>query len=486
MSTENDAPQPADPSPQWDADRQQWVANGYRWDDAAQQWLPLEQPSASAPAAPVTPSEPAAAPAAEAANAAAGGAHAAAASSTANATAPSPATPQPGPQPAVATPNAWGPQPVGSAPSAPAAPHGWGPAAPGAPQGWGPSQPPSALGLAPDGQKKGLGTGAIIGIVVGGVAVLAIIGVIAALLIAPKGQDAAARASSVVTTYLNALAGSDAETALAQLDSIPGDKSLLTDDVLKASNDLAPLTNVTVTTPSGVSDRDYSIDVPVSYSIGDTVVDTVFTVSDYSGKGDFTIQPGTLELSVPTAVRGLDVTINGATVDSDSVTVFPGTYEVETSTPNYALSGGTTVTLADPNDYAGRFDDVTAALTDQGVEAFRTAVTNAVNACVASTTLTAGCGIDIPATLSDGTKIIDGTIKRTLSADAQAKLASLAPDDIYSNPLQVRGPYIGSLDVTADCESGGRRLTGCTFLFLPSLGSPLVDFSTEPATVRWD
>ena len=63
---------------------------------------------------------------------------------------------------------------------------------------------------------------------------------------------------------------------------------------------------------------------------------------------------------------------------------------------------------------------------------------------------------------------------------------TMKPEDIYGDPMQVRGPYIGSVDVTADCESNGQRLTGCTFLFLPSLGSPLVDFTTDPVTVRWD
>jgi hypothetical protein len=32
----------------------------------------------------------------------------------------------------------------------------------------------------------------------------------------------------------------------------------------------------------------------------------------------------------------------------------------------------------------------------------------------------------------------------------------------------------------------GQRQTGCTFLFLPTLGSPLVDMTTEPPVVRWD
>ena len=288
---------------------------------------------------------------------------------------------------------------------------------------------------------------------------------------------------TVVEEYLQAIADGDAAKAKSLLSFEPSDDTLLTDEALDASNALGAIADIVVTP---VKNPNLSESVEVSYTIGGTPVTATFPTSDYSDKGEWTIDQGTIDLYLGSSISGLDTTLNGIAVDADTVTVFPGTYELATDNDNFVLSGTTSVVVADPYEYLSSELDPTVELSDAGLAAFRKAITDDVNACLASTSLDPGCGIAIPEVLDDGTKIIDGTIVRTLDAAAQAEMADLTPEDLYGDPMNVYGPYIGSVDVTADCEVDGVRETGCTFLFLPSLGSPLVDFSTDPPTVRWD
>lgn len=474
MSNDGTPGQPG--QPQWDATNGEWVSGPYRWDEQSQQWLP-RQASAPAAAAPAS-AEPAPAAATDSV-APAVGQDAAATSPVQDAAATSPMQDAAAASPVQDT----------AAPSAPyvapaqTAAYG---AAPAAAYG----APAQTAGEAAPGQKKGLGTGAIIGIIAGSVAVLAVIAIVIAMLVIPRTdprEAAAQSAAKVVQDYLTALADSDADAALALLVDTPSDATLLTDDALSASNDAAPIADISVPEPTPLaSDDEYSHDITASYSIGGKPVSGTFSVVDYDGSGDWRLMSGTVDLFIGSGTGDLDITLNGEPVDGDSVTVFPGTYHLETTSPYHTLTGTDTVTVSDPADYSADFSDVNVELNEKGLAAFRQSITDAVTACLASKSLVAGCGIDIPETISDGTKIIDGTITRSLDADGQATMANLKPEDIYGDPMQVRGPYIGSVDVTADCESNGQRLTGCTFLFLPSFGSPLVDFTTDPVTVRWD
>lgn len=345
--------------------------------------------------------------------------------------------------------------------------------------------------------KKKLGTGAIIGIIAGGVVLLLLIvlGIVALVGAAggssPSGGgggDDTKKSSpeQVVTSYLEAIADGDAKTALGLMESKPSDTTLLTDEALAASNELGEIADIDVTAPK--TDKDsYSADVEASFTVGGEPVSGTFRVADYSGKGEWEIYVGTIDIYLGDRYKGLGSTINGIDIDdAESVTVFPGTYELAVSNENYALSGTTSAVVSDPADYTEGDLEATVGLSESGLTAFRTAVNDSVNACVASKTLEAGCGLTVPGTLSDGTQIVDGTLTRTLSADAQAKLANLQPDEIYGDPMQVSGPYIGSVDVVADCIVDGQTMTGCEFFFTPSIGSPLVDFTTTPLTVRWD
>lgn len=292
--------------------------------------------------------------------------------------------------------------------------------------------------------------------------------------------------STVVATYLSAIARADASTALAQLAEVPGDRSFLTDEMLRASDERAPIADISVARGRPRVPDPLHLDLTAMFTVGGTPATATFAVERTGLDRPWRLARGTLEIVVPAAADGLAVTVNGQAVTADTVVLFPGTYELASTNPSFTLRGGVVQTFTDPASASPAFADVRAELTETGVAAFRSAVADAVHACVAATSLVAGCGLDLPATTSDGIRLVDGTVHRSLPGSTQAALAHLQADGYAPAPLQVVADPLGEVEATADCEKDGRRYTGCTFDGLPRLGSPVVDFSTSPALVRWD
>lgn len=344
-----------------------------------------------------------------------------------------------------------------------------------------PSQPfaPNPYASKP---RRGLSRGALIGIIAGAVVLLIVIVTVAGIGISSAIRGSQADPESAVTEYLTALQNGDAKQALALLED-PDDTAFLNDDVLKASNELAKIGKVSTTSrPFGAP----FTKVTAKFSIGSERVTQEFVVED-QGDGTYTIfQGGTVEVSpygfddVPLALNGQDV----ADAAGDVWSLFPGAYSLGLDLDAFTVDGGDEIIVAGSG--TGVFDDVKVVLNDTGVQQFRDAVTDAVNTCIASTNLAAGCGIDLPGTLSDGTVVQDGTITRSLSADAQANLANLEPQETFSDPLEVPGEYIGLVKVTSSSCTQGGATGSCTIEFGPSLGSPQVDFTSGTPVVRWD
>ena len=231
------------------------------------------------------------------------------------------------------------------------------------------------------------------------------------------------------------------------------------------------------------SEDEFSIDVPVSFTLGGDPVET--TISLYDSISDGWLISGGLGAVSLYRFGGLGLTLNGIPVDAEhEVSVFPGAYELGVSEPNFELKGDTVVFALEPYSPA---DDsaIEAGLTEDALAEFRTLVRAAVDECIASTTLAAGCGLELPGTLSDGTVLTEGTIVRTLSSDTILTLESLEPRLSYENPTLAQGDYIGGVTTTATCTKDGS--TGsCTVLFGPTLGSPSVDMAAENPKVLWD
>jgi hypothetical protein len=287
--------------------------------------------------------------------------------------------------------------------------------------------------------------------------------------------------TQAVEDYFAAIADGDAETALGLMSDAPDDDTLLTDEVLAASNELAPITAVEV---ADLTDGSSSGEVSVNYLLGDAPVTASYNVVDYDDDGTWELTGGLGYLSL-SRFTGLGVTVNGQPVEaSGELQVFPGTYEFATTLPNFTLTGTTTVAATEPFATVDT-TDIEPALSEPALAQFRSLVKAAVDACVASTSLAAGCGLDLPPTLDDGTQLTDGTISRSLSAEGTVTIDSMVPTLSYDNPTLAQGDFIGSVSTSGQCTQAGATGT-CDVLFGPSLGRPSIDMAAETPTVLWD
>ena len=380
-----------------------------------------------------------------------------------------------------------GGQPPYGGPGGPAGPGG-----PGGPGYGGPQEP-----------KKPMNKPLVFGAIGGGVLVVG--GIIAAIALGGGGGDdptaddptsGSTDSSSsappatdrspegTVEAFFTALADSDAETALSLADTNGVSKTYITDEMLEASNALAPITDIVVSPADPDTLSDYSADVPVSYMLGDTPVSVTYTL--YSDtNGDFEMSNVTSSIYLGGSFDGLDVLLNGQPITSDDVEVIFGAYQLSTVDPNFVLTGAEELLLATEPYESLSTSNISVELSEAGKTTFHEAVNAAVAACVASVNFAAGCGIDMSGTLVDGTVLTDGTIGRTLSSDAQLALTNLNPVPAYDNVQHVEGDSIGGVDVTAPCPSD--PAARCEIIGGNNyIGRPTVDLTTSPPTVLWN
>lgn len=389
---------------------------------------------------------------------------------------PSPAGPGPYPAPGA---QPGGPGPAPDAPL-PYAPQGAGPVPPG-PYGPGPQYPagPPGAGFAPPAKKKRVWLW--VAIVLG---VLLLVGAgVAAYLLFGK-DDGKAAIDKTAQQFYQAIADGDAAAALDQLATKPSSTALLTDDVLAASKAAAPISDITTTVESSTADE---AQVTVKYRMGGKDVEQTLALQKTDGV--WKVAEGTATVDLSAGTGSLPLELNGTRLDATAQAVlFPGTYTLTTPTPYVTLSDNT-FEVTDLGSV--KVSTVTATLTDDGVAAFQTVVRESVDACVAATTIEMDCAwLPMGSTLSDGTELIDGTVQRTLSPEAQTWLdgldPALDPDDpaLASVPL----PDIGTVGVTVFVHGmlNGREISGTIDAVFP-FGSPTVNMSDpDNLTVTWD
>ncbi|MGD7708006.1 hypothetical protein [Microlunatus sp. Y2014] len=239
-----------------------------------------------------------------------------------------------------------GPQPQGSAPqpqgSGPGGPYGQssaggpggpggqdGPGGPGGsgPQGGPPPHPPVGVGhqaIAPPPAKRKMGKGLLIGLVAGGlVLVLAIVAGAYLIFRDTKGD--------MVLNYFEALQAANAQEALTYSAEPITDTTLLTDEVLKRSNELGGISQVSIHEESQTW-------VTVNLKVGNEQQRIQYKVSE--GDDGWKLVDAARTYVIPEAdLSGVDITVNGAKPSNPaSLTLFPGIYEFGTGTPNLAWS----------------------------------------------------------------------------------------------------------------------------------------------------
>ena len=329
---------------------------------------------------------------------------------------------------------------------------------------------------------------------------------------AKASADRVAAVESTVRGYLEAVASGDAATALGYLAEKPASTELLTDGVLAASNQTAALTgiDVTIVTPAaatgtptaptsasttalGTASADDTAEVTARYRLGDTDVDQTFTVVERGGSWKVVGGTATVDLSVSTG--SLPLAVNGQAVSEASAAVlFPGSYTIAVTgdVATYLTLGTATFQVTDLT--STKAPTVSVALTDDGATAFRQAVRTAVDACVASPNLDSGCpgsGLDVPATMGDGTVTTEGSVVRTLSPDLSAQIDALEPRLYPSNPSRAYATAPdGLVNIAISGTRGGQAVAGNVVNSSTNqpgfqLGTPEVDMTDPALPVTW-
>ena len=349
---------------------------------------------------------------------------------------------------------------------------GAGPAQPGAPAAMGSSAKPKPAKLI---------------IIIVSIILALIVGTVLAITL--LGGSNEKKAKQAVEGYITAISEGDANKARSYLPDSLSDTSLLTNDVLKDSNERAPMTDIAVEDAQQVTGSDNQYMVPVSYTIDDTATRTSLVVSFYSNNNPIVEAPSTLPLSL---LEDVEIQVNGTTPDSGSPYVFPGSYNVTTVNKYLMIEDGE-IEAYNPEEPILDIPDV--AVSEAGTQMFREKVIAAAQECLASNQLDSGCGEPIPAVWEGGDTLDEGTVKRSQNATEAAKLQSVSPTLGLKGPtvLSASGTELGTIDTTVGCHKDGQHgecsvhkknlfgvETGWYF------GSPYIDVTDPDLKVKWE
>jgi len=292
--------------------------------------------------------------------------------------------------------------------------------------------------------------GAVIGSIVGGLLVSLVIilatqgrfnSISGTITGAPTGTP-----DEVVVGYLNALAHSDSQQALGFAKLRPTDQRMLTDEVLTASNKLAPLRQITVHTTELT---DYRAQVDAAYLIGDQKVAQSFTV--YAVGTEWKLYDVARKVDLGQLKTGdLPLSLNGITIPAENVELFPGRYQVATTDERYLFTKDTFLVSSPtvPPDLG----EVQLGLSSSGVEQIAAAASSRLDGCLAAHELQpAGCGFG--AVAPKGTVVRPETLhwKATKGLESlQMMRPTLDPD----NPRLATADVLIQVSVTAKDTKG--------------------------------
>ena len=324
-------------------------------------------------------------------------------------------------------------------------------------------------------------------IVIGAVVLALLIGTMTAAALTHSVLEKKQRAvQEAVRAYLTAVAEADAEKARGYLGEV-NDDSLLTDEVLRASSERAPLTGISV----GEVTRDRGIGSPyhvqVSYLVGDEKVSARLSVNLVDDP--VIINASSLRLG---GLKDLGVTVNGAAPDTTSPTVFPGSYLLTTRS-EYLEVTGEPIAAIDPTKQSYSLTaENSVVVSEAGVQMFREKVVAEARKCLASTSLDPGCGIEVPQypdSIPGCAEIREDSVHRRQDISQAALLESVTPSlkPMESNTIWAHSSEFGRFTATVTCRTGDTwaesRLHNVPVNYF---GSPSVDLTDPELPVVWE
>lgn len=268
---------------------------------------------------------------------------------------------------------------------------------------------------------------------------------------APAPAD---KPSDAVQGYLQAIASGDAQAALAFAATQPSDATFLTNEVLAASNKLAPIADITVP----VVDDEYAYTVNASYTRGGKKVNTSFSVQK---DGDaWKLRETAYDLDLGSRLnKTLPMIINGVRVESDSISLFPGSYEFTTGSKNVSYGKTNVIAIDSPTEYPRGFAKLQPAVTKAGEKAFTKAVKDSINKCMKSKKLkNKGCPNNV-ARVTGNVTPREGTFRWTWEKDS---LDNMKVRLVYDNPAKFTASVYLRMKAYGKCKEGSCSITPFT------------------------
>lgn len=298
-----------------------------------------------------------------------------------------------------------------------------------------------------------------------------------------SGQDttpAASKPSDVVNRYLQALSSGDAGKALGYLAHRPSDRTFLTDKVLKKANGIAPLTDISVPTVGGSAG-----DVQASYQLGSKQIRTEFSV-DSASSTQPRIESGTFQVDIDDHASEVTKYLNGVELTGDDTELFPVAYKFTNATKSIDF-GSSAHFRVKPRDDA-LLHTLKPKLTSQGQRVFKKAVSDAVDDCLTSKKLDAGCGLKLSPSTLDGYTVKKGSVTRSLNAKTKAALKSATgkfydTDGTTAEDLKLKRT---KPDVRADLSRHGHTRKQVKLDTTGGFGDPVVEMTTKKHKVTWE
>ncbi|QIK62889.1 hypothetical protein G7068_06520 [Leucobacter viscericola] len=290
-------------------------------------------------------------------------------------------------------------------------------------------------------------------------------------------QHSVKSAPKTVEAYLNALASGDASTA-RKIVGAGTTEPLLGDDVLKKSNELAPISNVSV--GAGTADGE-QVEVAAKFTVGDTPVERTFRL--WNTSGGWQLNDGLIPVSL-TSLDGFGVTLNGVAPKQAEARVFPGMYQVGLSEEAFALSSDADAILIATPEQGAALGALQPTPTPDTSARFTQMVRSSLEECVAMTSLVTPCGLDVSAKLNDGATPIEGTVRRSLDDEGKASLDALVVQLDGASPGTTYSVLNTQVKTRLEAENNGSRVAG-ELLYGGQLLTPYVDFTADSPVVVW-
>jgi hypothetical protein len=284
-----------------------------------------------------------------------------------------------------------------------------------------------------------------------------------------SSQSGAARPSDAVAAYLQALAAGDAVTALSYAADPAHTGQLLTNEVLAASLERAPLTGIDVPV---VEDQNAK-SVSATYTLGSSVVSDSFHVVKV---GDvWKISRAVKDLDISFLVDGsVPVKINGVKVTEDSVAVLPGSYAFTTGLRYVGFGSKNEVLVKSPNVDADTYQ-IQSQLTKAGKKAVISATEKSYNKCLQEHSLS-------PSNCPQKFKSKYTYNKSTITWQQAGGDPFRKPDVSFSG-TQARVEVPINLKLSGSCTHEGR--SGNCSGTLTGKSIAVVKVTSKPLKVRW-